>query len=150
RFRQAFTESFNEAVFAEVQSVGFVGKHWSDYGFNLSATRKENFQSTSDNDKISIRRLPQAELNFRDHIISEIVLPVWVSLESAAGLLSRTQPDYQTRAFVERADFEPRIMTALRWKDFNIIPAFSVRETFAGSRFDPNTTTVNGQNITRS
>src|SRR5690606_23637301 len=33
-------------------------------------------------------------------------------------------------------DFQPRITTALRWKDIHLIPAFSVRETRYGSSRD--------------
>ncbi|MBI3207813.1 MAG: LPS-assembly protein LptD, partial [Candidatus Solibacter usitatus] len=149
KFRQAFTESFNEAVFAEVQSVGFVARHWSDYALNFVISRKENFQSAADDDKISIRRLPQTEFNVRDKLVSERVIPIWVSLDSSAGFLSRTQPLYQSRSYVQRADLEPRIMTAFRWKDFNIIPAFSIRETYEGSSFDSRQVAVNGSNIRR-
>ena len=72
----------------------------------------------------------------RDRLLTRKVLPVWVSLESTAGLLRRNQPLFQTRAFVQRADLEPRVMTALRWKDFSILPSYSIRETYVGSSFD--------------
>ncbi len=149
-FRQAFTETFNEAVFSEVQSVGFVDKHWSTFGLNFVFSRKENFQSPAEGDKITIRRLPQVEFNSRDRLINSKVLPVWVSFDSTAGLLRRTQPQFQSRAFVQRMDVEPRIMTAIRWKDFSILPSYSIRETYTGSSIDPSTQTVSGQNITRS
>ncbi|MBL8215919.1 MAG: LPS-assembly protein LptD, partial [Bryobacterales bacterium] len=147
-FRQAFTENFNEAIFSEVQSVGFVTKHWSSYGVNIAFTRKENYQS-SIGDRITIRRLPQIEFNSRDRQIWDKI-PVWVSLESSAGLLRRNQPLFQTRAFVQRLDLEPRVMTAFRWKDWSILPSYSVRETFVASQFDAGTQTVRGDNIRRS
>lgn len=148
RFRQSFTETFNEAIFSEVQSVGVVSKHWSTYGLNIGFSRKENFQDLDD-DKITLRRLPQVEFSSRDRLLSRKVLPVWVSLESTAGLLRRNQPLFQTRAFVQRADVEPRVMTALRWKDFSILPSYSIRETYVGSSFDSTNTAVLGQNIRR-
>ncbi len=148
-FRQAFTETFNEAIFSEVQSTGNVSRHWSSYGLNIVFARKENFQSPQEGDKISIRKLPQMEFISRDRKISERVLPVWVSLESTAGLLRRNQPLFQTRAFVQRIDLEPRIMTALRWKDFSAIPSYSVRETYAASSFDALERTILGRNVRR-
>lgn len=161
RFRQAFTETFNEAIFSEVQSVGVVSKHWSSYGLNIVASRKENFQSSLPGDRISVRRLPQVEFNSRDRLISNKVLPVWVSLNSTAGFLRRAQPECQegddtcsetgrvTRNFVPRGDLEPRIMTALRWKDFSFLPYYSVRETFVGSSYDPERRIFLGSNIRR-
>jgi LPS-assembly protein len=148
-FRQAFTETFNEAIFSEVQSIGNISRHWSSYGLNIVFSRKENFQSPLEGDKISIRKLPQMEFNSRDRRISDRVLPVWVSLESAAGLLRRNQPLFQTRAFVQRLDVEPRIMTAIRWRDFSVIPSYSVRETYAASSFDAEQRAIVGRNVRR-
>ena len=60
-FRQQFTESFTEAISSQTNSVGFVTKHWSDYGINFVAQRNVNFQSTAPHDNISIRKLPEAQ-----------------------------------------------------------------------------------------
>ena len=139
RFRQAFTESFNEAICSEVHSTGFVGKHWSDYGLDVAFARLENIQDTGDYDpalkayapdnKIVIRKLPEVEFVSRPRGLRRWSVPVWVSLESSAGLLRRNQPLFQTRQFVDRIDFQPRVMTALRWKGFSLLPSFSIRET---------------------
>jgi len=148
KFRQAFTESFNEAIFSEVHSLGFVKKDWSSYNFNIVFARLENYQSVSKlieeqidgqtvfrevPDRTVIRKLPQLEFMSRDRRIWKD-LPVWVSLESTAGLLRRNQPLFQTRQFMERIDFWPRIMTALRWKGFSLLPSFSIRETHWGEQ----------------
>ncbi len=132
-FRQAFTESFNEAVNSEVRSLGYIAKHWNGYAMNLVFERSENFQSLEPGDKIVIRRLPALEFSSRDRRITRRGPPVWVSLESSAALVRRNQPLFQTRQFVERLDFEPRISTALRWKDLSVLPSFSLRETQYGS-----------------
>jgi LPS-assembly protein len=134
-FRQAFTESFNEAVFSEVNSMVFAAKDWSSYHLNLVFAEQENFQSAAPGDKIAIRRLPQIEYRSRDHEVTRKVLPVWVSWDSSFGLVRRNQPLFQTRRFVERLDVEPRVMTALRWKEIRLVPAFSFRETYYGSSF---------------
>ncbi len=158
RFRRAFTESFNEAIISEVHSTGFVGKHWSDYGLDLAFVRLENIQDTGAYDpvlktyapdnKIVIRKLPELEFVSRPRELRHWRLPVWVSMESSAGLLSRDQPLFQTRQFVDRIDFQPRVMTALRWKGFNLLPSFSIRETSYGSHQDQGV--LSGGNIMRS
>src|SRR5207245_1511197 len=44
RFRQNWTQSFNEAIGSEIQSVGFVNKNWSTFTVNAIFARLENFQ----------------------------------------------------------------------------------------------------------
>ncbi|MEX2263953.1 MAG: LPS assembly protein LptD [Bryobacteraceae bacterium] len=134
-FRQAFTETFNEAIFSEVHSVGFVNKGWSSYNFNVAFARLENFQSDKLNDSIVIRKLPEIRFSGRDRrFLRQSPLPLWFSFDSSVGLVRRTQPLFQTRQFLERADFQPRVTTALRWKDFHVLPSFSLRETHYGER----------------
>lgn len=147
-FRQAFTESFNEAVFSEVQSRGFIGKHWSSYALNLVFERVENYQSTEGRDRVVVRKLPSLEFSSRDRQINRKTLPIWVSLESSAALVRRNQPLFQTRQFVERVDFAPRVMTALRWKEFTLLPSFSVRETHYASSLENNR--LSGDGVLRS
>jgi LPS-assembly protein len=135
-FRQAFTQTFTEAVNTEAHSRGYVTKHWSTYALTLAAERSVNYQSSEDQDRIVIRRLPMLDFSSRDRLVfGKGRVPVWWSLESTAGLMRRNQPLFQTRQYVERVDFAPRIMTALRWKDFNLLPSFSIRETHWGSSF---------------
>jgi LPS-assembly protein len=147
-FRQAFTQTFNEAVFSEVHSVGFVTRHWSANSLNFVFERGENYQSTEPGDRIVIRKLPSVEFHRRDTKLAKS-LPFWWSLESSASLVRRNQPLFQTRQFVERIDFAPRVMTAVRWKDFNLLPYFSLRETHYGSSFTASTA-VAGDGILRS
>ena len=144
-FRQEFTESFNEAVFSEVHSVAFATRNWSYYGLNFVFRQIENFNSAEPDDVVQIRKLPSAEFNIRHRQISERVVPIWVSLESSFSLLRRYQPQrpgqpvFQTQGYVDRGDVAPTVMTALRWKDFHLTPAVTVRGTHYGSSW------VNGQ-----
>jgi LPS-assembly protein len=133
-FRQTFTETFSEAVFSEVHSIGFVSKRWSTFALDAVVQRNENFQSTQVDDKIVIRKLPQVEFRSVDREINSKVLPVWVSFESEAGLLRRTQPLFQTRQYMERIDFSPRVMTAFRWQGFSLLPSFGLHETHYGEQ----------------
>lgn len=133
-FRQAFTENFNEAVFSEVNSTGNLSKDWSSYHFNVVATRHQNFMDPAGNSSIVIRKIPQVEFNSRDRELKE-GWPVWVSWHTSGGLVRRTQALYQTRQVVQRLDAEPRISTAVRWKEISLIPSFSVRQTYYGSSF---------------
>jgi LPS-assembly protein len=146
-FRREFSESLDEMIQAEVHSVGYVTKNWSTYGLNLVMQRNENFQSTLPGDTIVIRKLPEVSFTSRDRQIWG-KLPLWISWDSSAGLLRRTQLLFQTRQLMERIDLYPRVTTALRWKDFSLIPSVAVRETHYGeSRSDDGS--IVGRNVNR-
>jgi LPS-assembly protein len=148
-FRQQFTESFNEAIFSETHSVGFVTKHWSDAGVNFVAQRNVDFQSTIPGDEVSIRKLPEAEFVERDHELRLLGWPFWFSMDSSAGLDHRSQILFQTREFVTRFDFAPHITTAFHWAGIQLIPSFGIRETsYASSVVSPGVFT--GQNVLRN
>jgi LPS-assembly protein len=138
-FRQNFTESFNEAIFAESHSIGYLTKHWSSFGVNVAFDRAEVFQiSTNTEDRLIVRKLPEFQFITRERPIWKSV-PVWVSLDSSAGLLHREQPLFQTREFVDRIDFAPRVTTAAYWKGFSLVPSISGRVTHYGSSFSAGT-----------
>jgi LPS-assembly protein len=105
-FRQAFSDSFNEAVFSEVSSVGFLNKDWSTYTFDTVVERKQDFttleinetdpitqKQTTYTNSVVIRKLPELDLSSRDHPVSGD-LPIWYSFDSSAGLMSRSEPDF--------------------------------------------------------
>ena len=139
-FLQSFTQSFNESVYSETNSVGFITKHWSDFGVDFVAQRSVNFYDyRNPGATIEFRKLPEADFITRDHQIDLFKLPVWFSLNSSAGFMDRSQPQFETRQFVDRLDFAPSVTTAFRWMGLQLIPTFGIRETEYGASF------VNGQ-----
>jgi LPS-assembly protein len=153
-FLQQFTESYNEAVYGETRSIGYLTKHWDDFGINIIGQRNFDYLTAVPQTSIEIRKLPEVDFSEREHEVKAFELPFWVSFDSSAGLLDRTQAAFQTRNFVPRLDFGPQITTAFHWGDFHIIPTFGVRETFYGSSFEsdqPYTSPiVLNQNLLRS
>ena len=145
-FRQAFTESFHEAIFSEAHSVGYLTKHWSDYGVNVVAERNVVFQSTTEGDQIVLRKLPEVQFVAREHAVKN--WPVWFSLDSSFGLERRNQPLFQTRQLVQRGDFAPRVMTAFHWAGISLAPSFGIHETFYDSSLNGGKLT--GDNLYRS
>lgn len=147
-FREAFSQSFHDTIFSETHSVGFVIKHWSSYAFDVATDRDEEFENAIPNQTIVIKKVPMAEFLSRDRQILGGVLPVWFSFNSSAGLLDRTQPEFQTPTFVSRLDVYPEVTTAFHFGGFNITASGSIRETDYSNSF------VNGlvtdQNLLRS
>lgn len=147
-FRQAFTFTFSEAINSEVNSLGYATRHWGYQGVNVVLQRVENYQTNNDRDRIVIRRLPQVEYVVRDRPLWLNRLPLFVSLDAQAGAVRRNQPQFQTRQYVERLDAMPRISTAIQWKNFHVVPSFSTRQTYYGSRLEG--TRVTGAGLLRS
>ena len=134
-FRQQFSESFTEAIFAESHSIASVEKNFGYYNFSAAASRSEEFLSTTKGDDVLIRKLPEFDLNGRDREVSSFVLPVWFSFDSSFGLYHRAEPTtepgyYQTSQFSSRIDLEPTVNTAFHWGQFSLIPTLTMHETF--------------------
>ncbi len=153
RFRQEWTESYNEAIGSEVHSKGFINKDWSTYTFDVVAERLENFQQSEIpvtdpvtgntnylTDAVIIRKLPEAQFYSRDHALFT-KLPIWYSLESTAGLLYRSAPvfdsnnnliaQYETNQLMNRVNLSPHITTAFHVGDWlHIVPSFGIHETY--------------------
>ncbi|HEY1340601.1 MAG TPA: LPS assembly protein LptD [Bryobacteraceae bacterium] len=173
RFRQEWTESYNEAIGSEIHSVGFVNKNWSSYTFDGIFERMQNFQRSEIPvadpvtnaihyvpDAVTIRKLPEAQFAGRDRQLWKN-LPVWFSFESAAGLLYRDEPvfngdvlidHFQTGQFMNRVNFAPRVTTAFHWAGIHLIPSFGIDETYYAEAQGPfqDRYRVVGTNIVRS
>lgn len=133
-FRQAFTQTYEEAVFSQIRSIGFVSKNFSTYSFNVSLLRNEHFQSVARDDNIVIRKLPAIEFNSRPKSFGPKSVPLWFSFDSSLDLISRTQRSFQTRRFVQRGMFFPRVSSRLSYKGFTLTPTLGARAMAYGQR----------------
>jgi LPS-assembly protein len=149
-FRQSFTESFNESIFSESHSVGYITKHWDSYGFFVVADRDVEFQSVAPDDKVTIRKLPELDFVSREKQILHGPVPVWFQLDSSGGIYDRTEPDYQTRQFVDRENLHPVVSTAFSFAGFHIVPSFGIDETHYGSSLNAATIKPVGVDLLRS
>src|SRR6185295_12330647 len=111
---------------------------------------------------VTIRKLPEAEFSSRDRRFSK--LPLWVSFDSAAGLLYRSQPifeegvlidRFETNRFTNRIRLAPHLTTALHLGELHLVPSIGIQETFyaeaqAPDPAHPGINRVIGTNIVRS
>ncbi len=136
-FRQAFTQTYEEAVFSQIRSIGFLSNNFNGYSFNASLLRSEQFQSVERANNIVIRKLPAIEFNGRQRRFGPKSVPLWFSFDSSLDLISRTQPTFQTRRFVQRGMFFPRVSSRLSLKGFTITPTLGARAMAYGQRRTP-------------
>jgi LPS-assembly protein len=153
RFRQEWSESFNEAIGSEMHSDAFVNKDFDTFTFDVAASRNENFQQTEiqrtnangsysyQRDAVIIHKLPEAEFSSRDRSIFRN-LPIWFSFDSSAGLLYRLAPvfdsdnnlinTFQTNQFTTRLHVAPQVSTAFHWLGMNFTPTLGLDEAYYG------------------
>ncbi len=136
-FRQAFTQTYEEAVFSQIRSIGFLSKNSGAYSFNASLLRSEHFQSVERANNIVIRKLPAIEFNGRHRRFGPRSIPLWFSFNSSLDLVSRTQRSFQTRRFVQRGMFFPRVSSRVAVKGFTITPTLGARAMAYGQRRTP-------------
>jgi LPS-assembly protein len=173
RFRQEWSESFNEAIGSEIHSVGYLEKNFSNYTFDAVASRLENFQSAEiqqpgqtdfTRNAVLIYKLPEAQFTGRERQLWDKV-PVWFSFESTAGMMSRSQPifdsgyhlidNFQTDFLTSRVRLAPHFTSALHLGSISLMPSIGLDETFYGqsqtpSTAGPNLYTVASRDVVRS
>ena len=174
RFKQEWSESYNDIIGTEIHSVVFVNKNWSSFTVNAIFARLQNFQTpeidTNPADQpphyvanaVTIRKLPEVEFTSRNRRIVDR-LPFYFSFDSSAGLLYRSQPvfnqdntalvdNFQTGQFMNRSSIGPRVTGAFHWAGFHLVPSFGIQETYYGEAQSPylDRYRVVGTNIVRS
>ena len=127
-FRQAFTESFTQAVNSEARSNLFVSKNTQGYFFNILGSRYQNFESTTRGDVITILHAPSLDLDSVDHQIART--PLYWSYDVAAQGVSRREPDFVTDNLVGRFDVYPRVSLPLLVGGWSLRPEVAVRDTY--------------------
>ena len=138
-FREAFTQSYVEAVSSEVHSTGFLSKSFDSFRLNTLLSRFENFQSIRPDDTVSIRYLPQLELNSVERPLWPGA-PLWISWDSSVGAVSRSEPLRSGNAAhlrtttLDRFELNPRLSLPLRWSEFRLTPTIGYRATHYGAQ----------------
>ena len=137
-FREAFTQTYREAVNSGVHSTGFLTKSFDSFQLNAFVSRFENFQSVRPGDKVTIRHVPQVEFNSLERPLWR-ASPVWISWQSSLGEVSRSDPFRSSGAALrtstlERLAFSPRLTLPLQWHGFRLTPAAGVRGIRYGRR----------------
>jgi LPS-assembly protein len=179
RFRQGWTQSYNEAIGSEIHSTAFIHKDFSTFTFDAVFSRLQNYENLEqlvtdpatggqhyETDAVTIRKLPEVDFGTRD-VQLRPSLPLWFSFDSSAGLLSRSEPYFQTDSttsqetvsdrfqtgeFMSRVNVAPHVTTAFHWGSFNLVPSLGFQETFYSEAQTPyeDHYQVVGTNIVRS
>jgi LPS-assembly protein len=149
-FRESFTQNFATAINSEVDSTGFLQRHFDQdtYVLNFVMQRTQFFESATPQDDVTIQKLPSVEFSSRDQQVLDSPLPVWVSFTSSGGLMNREEPiiyngvstvgNINTANSVPRIDVEPRVSTEFKYKGFSLTPSLNFGATQYGDSWGTN------------
>jgi LPS-assembly protein len=129
-FRQAFSETYSQAVNSEVKSIAYLSHNLAGFSLNATAGRYQNFyqdQTTNSYDQIKILHLPVAEINGVEQRVSSSPF-VW-GVDTSAGGLQRSEPGFVTANLVGRLDIRPMVAMPLQWKGWDLRPEVAVHDT---------------------
>lgn len=159
-FRQQWSQSYNETVGSEIASSGYVGKNWDTFAFNVEMSRSEVFTNVEQEipnpvtgkvslgpaNAVTIRKLPEAVLDDRDHAIFN-GFPLWYSFDASAGLLFRSLPyfdtnnqvtyKFQTNPLNNRVHLAPHLTSAFNLGPVHFVPSIGIDETHYSESQEP-------------
>lgn len=165
-FREAFSYSFGATVWSQVNSIGYLQRHYTDdiYTVNLVMQRDQNFEAITypslnqAPNQVIVEKLPSIEFTGRDQALTSGPLPVWFSFGSSLGMLSRSEPTIETSGSpsasqlfstgeVGRIDVEPHVMTEFSFKGFTLTPGFTLGATDYTNSYSTNSTVFGPANL---
>ena len=145
-FRQAWSETYSQAVNAEVNSVAYLSHNWAGFSLNVSADRYQNFfQNPATNaysDQIKILHVPMVEVNALEQPV--LASPLRWAVDSSAGGLQRSEPGFVTANLVGRLDIRPRVALPLQWMGWDLRPEIAVHDTLYTQQLTPSATNTLG------
>ena len=141
-FRQAFSESYAQAVNSEVRSEAFLSHNLNGFSFNGIASRYQNFfqnpVTLAFSEQVKILHLPMVEFNALEQPLPGVRSSRlrW-ALDSSAGGLQRSEPGFVTANLVGRLDVRPRLALPLEFEGWRLRPEIAVQDTLYTQQVTP-------------
>lgn len=137
-FREAFSQTYTEAVSSEIHSFGFISRNKGPDQFNLYMSRTENFQSLLPNDAVRLRAFPRIDYHRLEQPLGG-PLPLWLSLDASVGVINRAEPsavaaDRLRSSLFERVELFPRLSLPVRFGGSSVNAELGFRATHYGNR----------------
>ena len=138
-YREAFTDSFNQAVSSDITSIGYLTRQTDGWSMDVRADRYQGLKQVPIGDapglQVHLLHVPSFDLDGVDRPIPGTALH-WTLDASAAGL-KRVQPDFTSSGIVERVDLRPELSLPLHFDGWNVLGSVAVRETVYSRSRDP-------------
>jgi LPS-assembly protein len=147
-YRQAFAESFSQAVSSDIVSFAYGVHEWDGYAAGIRSERYQGLKRTAvaatpttpavPEQEVRIFHAPWLDFSSTEHEIGRSGLQ-WSLAASHAGL-SRVQPNFSTGGLTQRVDIHPEIAYPLSFDGWRLRVSAGARETaYSRSRQTPYT-----------
>ena len=148
-FREAFSDTYGEAINSEIRSAIFLANNFSGFSFNVASLSDRSYLQVSPVNTVFLRSAPEARFSSVERAPWE-KLPVYLSFETLVGSVHREDQFFDTPNFVARTELSPKITIPVHFRDlFGITASAAFRSTYYGDSL--NTFSVlTGQSITRN
>lgn len=136
-YREAFSESFNQAVSTDIVSSAYAVHAGNGYTESVEGDRYQGLKQVSaglgtvksgSGQQVRIFHVPSLNFSATDHRLGGTGL-TWNVDSSAAGL-KRVQPNFVTNGVTERVDLHPSIAYPMAGAGWHLRPTVGVRDTF--------------------
>ncbi len=139
-YREAFTDSFNQAVSSDITSIGYVTHQTDGWSVDGRVDRYQGLKrvpiGSTPGQQVHILHVPSFDLDGLDRPIAGTPL-VW-SLDSSLAGLKRVQPNFTSSGIVQRFDLRPELSLPLHFGGWNVLGSLATRETvYSRSRQAP-------------
>ena len=134
-YREAFTESFNQAVSSDITSIAYLIRQSNGYSVDGRADRYQGLKRVSlqtpagftPGQEVHILHVPSLDFDSDDHRLGKTPL-LWRGDSSFAGL-KRVQPNFVSGGIIQRLDLRPELALPLSGGGWHTLTSAAVRET---------------------
>lgn len=126
-YREAFNDSFNQAVSTDVVSQAFIAHQKNGVSMALFGDRYQGLKNVTTGTQVRIIRAPSLDVDLIERHIGTSPL-VWSFSASAAGL-KRAQQNFTTGGVVERLDLHPQLSLPVHFAGWTVRPVLGFRNT---------------------
>ncbi len=162
-FREVFSYTFASAIQSEVYSLGYLQRRFKNdnYTLNIVGERDQLFESITPYgtrpNQVVVQKLPAVDFSSRDQNVVSGPVPLWLSFDTSAGLLTRSEPlgplgpnNVPTQVLntgpTGRLDVEPRVATNFHVAGFSLTPSITFGVTDYANSYSVNSSDYTGSN----
>ncbi|HEY0263354.1 MAG TPA: LPS assembly protein LptD [Granulicella sp.] len=137
-YREAFSNSFNQAVSSDILSIAYFTKQTNGFEFSGRFDRYQGLKQLAQaatpttpavpEQQVRIFHAPSLDAVALDHRLG--TTPLLWSLEGSFAGLKRVEPDFASGGITERVDLHPQITLPLHGGGWNLLASAAGRDTY--------------------
>jgi LPS-assembly protein len=148
-FQLAFAGTYTEAINSEIRTSVFLTNNFKGFSFNVDGLNDHGFLQLLPSNSVVLRSAPELSFDSVEQAPWRN-LPVYFSFSTFAGAVHRDDQFIDTRDFVPRTEFAPKVTIPVHFGDWlGVTSSATFDTTYYGDSLDA-AGNVTGQSITRN